>query len=124
MRIEYAQWFLEHGVVAHSVYFDEPDYNIWTRKSFGRAPHGVPVRRVVHGQNKCNCNVTFAVSAAIELVHHCTAFETVTREKFEEFLADTVHVCENMFPADETMFLIYDKARPHMRTQLPPDIHQ
>ena len=61
------------------------------------------------------CNVTFSVSGEIGLVYHRIAFETATREGFEEFLADTAHQCENMFPADELVFLMYDDARPHVR---------
>ena len=39
---EYAQWFMEHRVVAHCIFIDEIGYNIWTRHSFGRAACGVP----------------------------------------------------------------------------------
>ncbi|XP_030846747.1 uncharacterized protein LOC115926220 [Strongylocentrotus purpuratus] len=118
-RLEYAEWFLEHGVLGNCVFIDETGYNVWTRRTRGRAPRGVPARRVVHGQRGRNCNVTFAVSAAIGLVHHRIAFETVTRERFEDFLAETVAECNQMFPADEPIYLIYDNARPHVRAQLP-----
>ena len=82
-RVEYAEWFLERGVVGNCVFIDETGYNVWTRRTRGRAPRGIPARRVVHGQRGRNCNVTFAVSPAIGLVHHHIAFETVTRESFE-----------------------------------------
>ena len=120
-RQEYAEWFLEHGVIANCVFIDECGYNIWTRRSQGRAPRGVPARRVVHGQRGRNCNLTFAVSAAIGLVHHEIAFETVTRESFERFLAATIAECNEMFPGDERIILIYDNARPHVRAELPAD---
>ena len=94
MRIKSAQWFLEHGLVAHCVHIDETGHNIWTRHSFGRAPHGVLGH--VHGQRGWNCNITVAVSGEIGLIHHRKAFETITRERFEEFLADTAHECENV----------------------------
>ena len=118
-RVEYAEWFLEHGVVGNCIFIDETGYNIWTRRSRGRAPRGVPARRMVHGQRGSNCNVTFAVSSAVGLVHHRIAFGTVTRASFEEFLAETVAECEQMFPADDPIYLIYDNARPHVRAQLP-----
>ena len=121
MRVEYAQWFMAEGVIAHCVYIDETGYNIWTRRSFGRAPRGIPVRRVVHGQRGRNCNVTFAVSSEIGLVHHAIASETVTRDTFETFLAATARECENIFPPNEDVFLICDNARPHVRAQLPDD---
>ena len=123
LRQRYGQWFLQYGVVAHCVFIDETGYNIWTRRSFGRAPRGVPARRVVHGQRGRNCNVTFAVCAEVGLVHHLVAFETVTRNSFEDFLANTARECANIFPAGEPVFLIYDNARPHVRAQLPPDVY-
>ncbi|XP_072168667.1 uncharacterized protein [Diadema setosum] len=121
MRVEYAQWFMAEGVVAHCVFIDETGYNIWTRRSFGRAPRGIPARRVVHGQRGRNCNVTFAVSSEVGLVHHTIASETVTRDTFEAFLATTAHECDNVFPPNEDVYLIYDNARPHVRAQLPDD---
>ena len=47
------------------------------------------------------------------------AFETVTRQSFEDFLAATVAECENMIPQDEPVYLICDNAKPHVRAQLP-----
>ena len=120
-RRDYAEWFLEHGIVANCVFIDECGYNIWTRRTQGRALRGVPARRVVHGQRGRNCNVTFAVSAAAGLVHHEISFETVTRERFEHFLAATAAECNEMFPDDEPVILIYDNARPHVRAELPAD---
>uniref|UniRef100_A0A8C4NGT2 Tc1-like transposase DDE domain-containing protein n=1 Tax=Eptatretus burgeri TaxID=7764 RepID=A0A8C4NGT2_EPTBU len=122
-RMQYAQWFLQHGVVAHCVFIDETGYNVWTRRSFGRAPRGLPARRVVHGQRGRNCNITFAVCAEVGLVHYQIAFETVTRQSFEGFLANTARECANVFPAGEPVFLIYDNARPHVQAQLPPDAY-
>ena len=40
-RVEYAEWFLHEGVISHCVYIDETGYNIWTRRSQGRAPRGI-----------------------------------------------------------------------------------
>ena len=52
------------------------------------------------------------------------AFETVTREILEEFLAATALECQNMFPTDEPVFLMYDNARPHVCAQLPAGLNQ
>jgi hypothetical protein len=120
-RVVFANWFLQHGVIAHTVYIDETGYNIWTRRSYGRAPRGVPARRVVHGQRGKQVNVTFAISGEVGLVAHRISSETVTRATFEEFLATTVQECGRMFPAGDQIFLIYDNARPHIRAQLPPN---
>ena len=122
-RVQYAEWFLEHGVLAHLIFIDETGYNIWTRRSQGRAPRGIPARRVVHRQRGRNCNVIFAVSSEVGSVHHRIAFETMTRERFEEFLAATIEQCVDLFPEDEPIILICDNARPHVRAQLPEDVN-
>lgn len=118
-RAEYANWFLQTGVLAHCVFVDECGYNIWTRRSQGRAPRGEPARRVVHGQRGKNCNFTFAVSDAVGLVHHTVACDTVTRETFQVFLLETARQCNQFFPHDTDVFIIYDNARPHVNAHLP-----
>lgn len=120
-RADFANWFLHDGVIGHNVYIDETGYNVWTRRSYGRAPRGVPARRVVHGQRGKQVNVTLAISGEVGLVAHTISSETVRRETFEQFLATTVEACRNMFPADEPIYIIYDNARPHVRAQLPPN---
>ena len=97
-RHEYATWFLRDAVLGHCVFIDECGYNIWTRRSFGRAPRGEPARRVVNGQRGHNCNVTFAVSGEVGLVAHTIRMETTTRESFENFLAITVQQCARLLP--------------------------
>ena len=47
-RVDYAQWFLRQGVLAHCIYIDECGYNLWTRRSYGRAP-----RSQLTGQASC-----------------------------------------------------------------------
>lgn len=118
-RLEYGQWFLRRGVIGHCVYIDECGYNIWTRRSYGRAARGQPVRRVVNNQRGNNCNVTFAVSNEVGLVHHNIRMNTTTRESFEQFLQETCNAAAIMFPQEESVFFIYDNARPHVNAQLP-----
>ena len=57
-------------------------------------------------------------SSEVGLVHHRIAFKTVTRERFKEFLADTIQQCDAVFPDDKLIYLIYDNARPHVRAEL------
>ncbi|XP_072169722.1 uncharacterized protein [Diadema setosum] len=49
------------------IYTDECGFNTWTRRSYGRAARGEPVRRVVNNQRGANCNVTFAISNQVGL---------------------------------------------------------
>ena len=49
-RAGYANWFMRHAVVHHSVFLDECGYNIWTARSQGRARQGERAYRQVCGQ--------------------------------------------------------------------------
>ena len=55
-------------------------------------------------------------------MHHVIACETTTRATFEDFLAETARQCAIMFPPGESVVMIYDNARPHVRAQLPHDV--
>ena len=39
-RRQYANWFMNHAVLRHTVFVDECGYNIWTARSHGRARQG------------------------------------------------------------------------------------
>jgi len=39
-RLDYANWFMGHAVVNHSVFIDECGFNIWTARTHGRARRG------------------------------------------------------------------------------------
>ena len=39
-HVDYANWFMGHAVVNHSVFIDECGYNIWTARNQGRARRG------------------------------------------------------------------------------------
>lgn len=119
-RVDYAQWFLREGVIGHCIYIDECGYNIWTRRSYGRAPRGQPARRVVNNQRGRNCNVTFAISNEVGLVHHTIRLATTTLASFQQFIDETCEAARPMFPAGDQIFLIYDNARPHINAAVPP----
>ena len=118
-RAEYAQWFMEEAALGRPVFIDECGYNVWTRRTYGRAPRGQPARRVVSGQRGRNLNVTIAIAPGAGLVHHRMAQETVTREGFEGFLSDTAQRCRELFEDDDQVYIIYDNARPHINARLP-----
>ena len=69
-HFEYANWFLNTGVVGHCVFIDECGYNIWTAKSYGRAAAGERAYRQVCGQRGSNVTIVISVSLRAGLVHH------------------------------------------------------
>ena len=122
-RHDYAQWFLRQGVVGHCIYIDECGYNIWTRRSYGRAPRGQPARRVVNNQRGRNCNVTFAISNEVGLVHQSIRLATTTLQSFQQFIDETCAAALPMLPDGDQIFLIYDNARPHINVAVPPEFN-
>jgi transposase len=122
-RVDYAQWFLREGVLGHLIYIDECGYNLWTRRSYGRAPRGQPVRRVVNNQRGRNCNCTFAISSEVGLVHHTIRLASTTLLSFQQFIDEMCAAAVQMFPAGDQIFVIYDNARPHVNAVAPPEFN-
>ena len=49
-RVTFAHYMYENGLQQHRIYVDETDYNLYTSRSYGRAPQGERVNRIVGGQ--------------------------------------------------------------------------
>ena len=89
-RLDYANWFMGHAVVNHSVFIDECGYNIWTARSHRRARRGERAYRQVCGQRgRNNVTVTMAISPTDGLVFHSTAIGRMNAQRFDDFLAQT-----------------------------------
>ena len=56
-RQQYANWFMNHAVLRHTVFVDKRGYNIWTARSHGRARRGERAYRQVCGQRRRNVTV-------------------------------------------------------------------
>ena len=57
-RVDYANWFMGHAVVNHSVFVDECGYTIWTARSHGKARTGERAYRQVCGQRGRNVTLS------------------------------------------------------------------
>ena len=81
-RFEYANWFLNTGVVGHCVFIDECSYNIWTARSYGRAA----VAERAYRQRGRNVTNVIAVSP-------CKSWFSApfcpNRQRFQDFLVQT-----------------------------------
>ena len=116
-RPDYANWFMGHAVVKHTVFIDECGYNIWTARSHGRARRGERAYRQVCGQRGRNVTVTMAISPTNGLVFHSAVIGGMNAHRFDDFLAQTrLHV--NLDP-DEHVIFIYDGAPAHNNPAIP-----
>ena len=114
-RLDYANWFMGHAVVNHSVFIDECGYNIWTARTHGRARRGERAYRQVCGERGRNVTVTRAISPTNGLVFHSTCIGGMNAQRFDDFLAQTRL---NLDP-DEHVIFIYDGAPAHNNPAIP-----
>ena len=106
-RREYAEWFMAHGVQHTCIFVDETNFNIWTRRTRGRAAAGERPMRRVRGRSP-NLNLILAVSEHVGIVYYELTRRTVNAEKFSHFL-DNLEVVV----AQELAFVIMDNAPIH-----------
>ena len=103
------------------MYIDESEFNIFTRRSKGRAPLGQRVHRVVatHGRN---VNITLAISPDMGLVHHVIEQRTVTRATSQAFINELLWSSWlHIVLINEEVVIIFDGARPHLNIVVPPE---
>ena len=70
MRMDFAVWMMNTGVNQELIYIDEAGFNLWTKRTRGRARRGQRAVRVVTGRRGPSLTMTFAVSNRRGLVHH------------------------------------------------------
>ena len=108
-RIDYANWFMGHAVLNHSVFIDECGYNIWTARNQERARRGERAYGQVCGQRGRNVTVALAISPTNGLVFHSTIIGGMNAQKFNDFLPRQDLTSTQM----SMLFFIYDAAQAH-----------
>lgn len=69
-RSSYAEWYLKTAVNRTLVYFDETCFNIYSKRTRGRALQGRPAVRQVNGYRGPNLNLVMAISARVGVVYY------------------------------------------------------
>lgn len=120
-RRDFALEFVNLPIDSVTVYVDEAGFNLWTRRSRGRAERGQPIRRLVHTQKGLSTNVCLAISPALGLVHHHIFQGGQTKVRFEVFLQELVALLRDRMAVDESAVIIFDGPSFHRNMALPPD---
>jgi len=108
-RREYADWILREGQLADDlVFIDESGYNIWTKRTFGRARKGQCATRKVGGQRGRNLTLKLAISPRLGVIAASFHSGGTTKEIFQGFIDE---VSSNL--GDASVFLIMDNAPCH-----------
>lgn len=111
-RIAYAHWMYEVGLHKHRIYVDETGFNLYTKRTYGRAVQGQRVNRVVKGQRGNNVTVIVAISDMVGVVYHEIHDRSVTREAFASFMT-----CLEVMLGEEETVIIMDNAPCHQGIQ-------
>ena len=113
---EYANWFLNTGVVGHCVFIDECGYKIWTARSHGRAAVRERAYRQVCGQRGRNVTIVIAVCPRPGFGHHSAQIiGGITAQRVQDFLVQT----HQRLPPNDQVFFIYDNAPAHRNVNNP-----
>ncbi|KAG7170623.1 uncharacterized protein LOC121864144 isoform X3 [Homarus americanus] len=103
-RHAYATWMLATGLQQQLVYIDETVFNLWTKRTYGRARRGERVHRAVGGQRGRNTTVIAAIAEHCGILYHEIHYGSVTKEVFSDFIpslaaiigdARSIHVLDN-----------------------------
>ncbi|KAG7159328.1 putative DDE superfamily endonuclease domain-containing protein 7 [Homarus americanus] len=85
-RVAFAQYMYEGGIHQHRVYVDETGYNPYTCRTYGRAPRGQHVNRIVAGQRGSNVTLIAAISNLAGLFSYEIHVTSVTKEVLKNLM--------------------------------------
>ncbi|KAG7172342.1 putative DDE superfamily endonuclease domain-containing protein 51 [Homarus americanus] len=85
-RVAFAQYMCEDGIHQPLVYVDETGYNLYTCRTYGRAPRGQPVNRIVAGQRGSNVTLIAAIYNLAGLFYYEIHVTSVTKEVLKNFV--------------------------------------
>lgn len=107
-RRDFVEWLVNEGMRQTLLFQDETGFNLFTSRTRGWAPRGVPAVRIIEGQRGPNVTVAMAVSPVYGLVHYAIFTGGMTSNRFQDFLTEI----GELLPEDELQILI-DNASAH-----------
>ncbi|XP_068232116.1 uncharacterized protein [Palaemon carinicauda] len=97
-RAEFAHYIYEEGLREQRIYVEEMGFNLYTSRTYGRAPRGQRVHKIVGGQRGNNITFIAAISNTSGLVYHETYNQSVKKEYFTDFVTSLeaiLRACDN-----------------------------
>ena len=120
-RFQHATWLSTLPINHHVIYVDECGFNIYQRRSQGRAPVGQRVRREINASRGRNVNVILAINDRHGLMAHIIEQRTLDHNRYQQFINDLVTAAAQRFPPEEKVTIVHDGARPHLNTTITPE---
>ena len=106
-RAEFSNWFLSNvHMYSAVVYVDECGYNLWTRRSNGRAPKGTPAVRVCCRSRGKNLSLILGISPQLGLLINIFISGSVDKMKFESY----INSLSQSLPENNRILIILDNA--------------
>ena len=113
LRAEYADWYLQQEAGKVLVYVDESCFNIFTRRTRGRAAVGQPAFRQVQFERGKNLNLVMAVASGVGVVYFELQRGTMTKERYQCFLDNLEHVLRTTGAVMNDVAMVMDNAPVH-----------
>ena len=107
-RAEYAHDMYARNLQMDRIYIDEMGFNLYTKRTYGRAPVGQRAYRIVGGQRGGNISLIAAISDGAGLVYYECHNRGVTKEIFQNFIFNLDIILGNYNP-----LIIMDNAPCH-----------
>lgn len=108
-----------HNMQARRVYLDETGFNLYTRRSYGRAPVGQRANRIVGSQRGRNITFLVAVTPDVGVLHYECFDRGVNHDDVASFVQTLSVILD-----DEPALLIMDNAPSHRHLRDPSPVHQ
>lgn len=116
-RYEYFTWLTSLNLNDNIINIDECGFNLFTRRTQGRAPIGQPVRQEVVGHRMRNINLIMAINADLGLVAFDLQQNTLNHARYQQFIDYLIGV-EAAPRLQGLVHIVHDGARPHINTTI------
>ena len=120
-RHEYAMFMLNLAQETRTVFLDETGFNLWTRRSQGRALKGRPIRRTVTTQRGPNVSVCMAIATQFGLLHSNVYRGGQTVVRFQEFVDALCERCNQLDQGAQWVMLM-DGPNFHRAARVPQQL--
>ena len=110
---------LRNGLNTRRVYIDETGFNLYTRRTYGRAPVGQRVNRIVGSQRGRNVTFLVAITPDVGVLRYESFDRGVNNEDVASFIRTLSVILD-----EEPAVLLMDNAPSHRHLQNPAALHQ
>ena len=117
--LRYAEWILNGNINERRIYIDETGFNLYTRRTYGRAAVGQRVNRIVGSQRGQNVTFIVAVTPDVGVIYFEVYQRGVKHDDVAGFLVSLAAIL-----GDERAILLLDNAPSHRALENPDAVRE